>query len=51
MAAGVDVDIMAACDSTDDLVIAMLVALCGPPGRPGAVRRIAGALWWDLNNP
>jgi hypothetical protein len=51
VAAGVDVDIMAACDSTDDLVIAMLVALCGPPGRPGAVRRIAGALWWDLNNP
>jgi hypothetical protein len=50
VAPGVDVDVCAALDAVDDLAVVVFLGLCGPPGRPGAVRRIASALWWDLNN-
>lgn len=51
VAPGVDARVTGVLDTTDELAIAVLLGLCGPPGRPGAVRRIAGALWWEVNNP
>lgn len=38
-------------DRTDELAVALFVALCGPAGRSGALRRIASAVWWDATNP
>lgn len=50
-ATGVDLDVRATLDALDHLAVAIYLGLCGPPGRPGAVRRIASALWSELNNP
>lgn len=42
---GVDLAIRAELDRTDELVVVLFTEICGPPGRIGAVRRIASAIW------
>ncbi|QGG94404.1 hypothetical protein [Actinomarinicola tropica] len=48
---GVDLAVRAPLDRTDEVVVVLLTELCGPPGRAGAVRRFAGALWDMAKNP
>lgn len=47
----VDLAVRATLDRIDELAVVLLTELCGPPGRAGAVRRVAAALWDTAKNP
>lgn len=48
---GVGLDIVAVLDRTDELMVVVFTDVCGPPGRPGAVRRVYEGLKHELFNP
>lgn len=48
---GADLAVRAPLDRIDELVVVLLTELCGPPGRKGAVRRVAEGLWESAKNP